>query len=154
MIICLKTSFPWLVSKDRPLLHSFLVLEALHSVFLQVVISPPFCGQQKEKWFRMEEAVRKRRSEEMKRSEKEERIGEGILGKKKEHSIWERNKPPNERRNELCTFIRMKIRSYLFCGVTISLADLNKETGNSWAYYVTILLQSMNIHTSSSLLCL
>jgi hypothetical protein len=48
----------------------------------------------------------------------------------------------------------MKIRSYLFCGVTISLADLNKETGNSWAYYVTILLQSMNIHTSSSLLCL
>jgi hypothetical protein len=79
----------------------------------------------------MEEAVRKRRSEEMKRSEKEERIGEGILGKKKEHSIWERNKPPNERRNELCTFIRMKIRSYLFCGVTISLADLNKETGNS-----------------------
>lgn len=34
----------------------------------------------------MEEAVRKR-SEEMKRSEKEGWIGEGISGKKKEHSI-------------------------------------------------------------------
>jgi hypothetical protein len=35
----------------------------------------------------MEDAIRKRRSEEIKRSEKEGWIGEGISGKKKEHSI-------------------------------------------------------------------